>query len=221
VEGSYEEDRFELSGGRTASRVTRNYNSSALLVRALAPLWSAGFGFEVGSSTIRNQDFYSRVAALLEYSFLPYEQFSRRQVTLQYLLGTRYYDYNEMTIYDRLHENRFQHELVLSLQFQQPWGEAFTSISGSHYLHDIERANLSIHGGIDVRLFRGFSLDIFGRYARVHDQLYIAKGDDDDEDVLLRRRELETNFEYNLSVGISYTFGSIYNSIVNPRLNNR
>ena len=217
IEGTYEEDRFELTN-RTASRVTRNYNAGMFLARALAPLWSAGFSVEVGRSTFRNQDLYSRAATLLEYSFFPYDQFSRRELTLQYSVGARYFDYQELTIYDRLEERRFDHELRLSLDFQQPWGEAGASLSGSHYLHNIKRGNLSIDGNIDVRLFRGLSLEISGRYARVHDQLYIAKGDDDDEDVLLRRRELETNYEYETSIGISYTFGSIYNNIVNPRL---
>jgi hypothetical protein len=220
IEGSYEEERFELST-RTVTNVTRNYNGNVLVARALASLWSAGVSFEAGRSTFRNQDLYVRAATLLEYSFFPYEQFSRRQLTMQYSVGTRHFRYDELTIYDRLEEQRFDHRLMLSLDYQQPWGEAGVSVSGSHYLHDINRANLSIDGGIEVRLFRGLSLDVSGDYSRVHDQLYIPKGDADDEEVLLRRRALETNYRYGTSVGIRYTFGSIYNNIVNPRLSDR
>jgi len=37
------------------------------------------------------------------------------------------------------------------------------------------------------------------------------------EDVLLRRYALETNYNYWTSIGFSYSFGSIFNNIVNPR----
>ena len=36
-------------------------------------------------------------------------------------------------------------------------------------------------------------------------------------DVLLRRRALLTGFQYFTHFGVSYTFGSIYNNVVNPR----
>jgi hypothetical protein len=220
VEGNYEEDRFELST-RTETSVTRNYNGSALIARSLASLWSAGLSMEVGRSTFQNQDLYVRAATVLEYSFFPYEQFSRRQLTLQYSVGARHLSYNVTTIYNRLEEQRLDHRLVFALDFQQPWGEAGFSLSGSHYLHDINRANLSVDGSIDVRLFRGLSLEVSGEYSRVHDQLYIPKGDATDEEVLLRRRALATNYRYSTSVGLNYTFGSIYNNIVNPRLADR
>ncbi len=35
--------------------------------------------------------------------------------------------------------------------------------------------------------------------------------------MLLRIRQLETNYRYFGSVGLRYTFGSIYNNVVNPR----
>jgi hypothetical protein len=40
------------------------------------------------------------------------------------------------------------------------------------------------------------------------------------EEVLLRRRELATQFQYFTSFGLNYTFGSIYNNVVNPRFGN-
>jgi hypothetical protein len=37
------------------------------------------------------------------------------------------------------------------------------------------------------------------------------------EEVLLQRRQLETGYSYFFSVGLSYTFGSIFTNVVNPR----
>ncbi len=55
-------------------------------------------------------------------------------------------------------------------------------------------------------------------YSFVHDQVSLRKGDASVEDVLLRRRELSTAYQYNAYLSVSYTFGSIYNNVVNPRL---
>ena len=58
---------------------------------------------------------------------------------------------------------------------------------------------------------------LFGSYAWVRDQLFLPAGDLSDEDVLTRRQALATGFEYFVSFGITYQFGSIFNNIVNPR----
>jgi hypothetical protein len=217
VEGSYDLLIFELTDS-TVRSVRRDFEADLLLVRAIARLWSAGLRADIGTSTFANQDLYTRLAGVLEYSFLPYADFSRRQITLQYSLGARHFDYAAPTIYDRTSELRADHELALNVNFQQPWGSANAEFSGAHYLHDLRRYNLSSWVNLNVRLLRGFSLAVSGSYERVRDQIYIPKGDASDEEVLLRRRALETGYRYATSVGVRYTFGSIYSTVVNPRI---
>ena len=219
AEGSYEEQEFELTD-RTIYSVQRDYEASASLARAVARLWSAGVSAGIGTSSFANQDLYARVAGLLEYSLFPYSDFSRRRATLQYSVGVRHYDYEELTIFERLSEQRADQELELTVQFQQPWGSATLELSGSHFLDDFEQNNLSSYLNLNVRLLRGLSLDVNGNYERVRDQIYIPLGDATDEEVLLQRRALETGYRYRTSIGLRYTFGSIYNNIVNPRLDN-
>ena len=55
----------------------------------------------------------------------------------------------------------------------------------------------------------------------MRDQLNIPARDLTDEEVLLRRRALETNYRWSFSFGITYQFGSIYNNVVNPRFAGR
>jgi hypothetical protein len=217
AEATYEEQEFELTD-RTIRSVRRDYEANASVARAIARLWSAGVSTDVGTSSFRNQDLYFRTAGLLEYSFFPYEEFSRRRATLQYSVGVRHFDYEEVTIYDRLTEQRADHELELTVQFRQPWGSATVELSGAHYLDDVRRNSLSSFLNLNVRLLRGLSVDVSGHYERVRDQIYIPKGDASDEEVLLRRRALETGYRYGTSIGLRYTFGSIYNNVVNPRL---
>jgi hypothetical protein len=87
----------------------------------------------------------------------------------------------------------------------------------SQYLHDTRKNRASIGGNMNVRLFRGFSLDVRANYSRVRDQLSIAKEDATTDEILLRLKELQTDYEYSMDVGISYRFGSSFNNVVNPR----
>jgi hypothetical protein len=84
-------------------------------------------------------------------------------------------------------------------------------------LNNLSQYRLGVYGGIDVRLFKGFSLEVAGDYSRVRDQRNLPKADASDEEILVRMRELATGYRYFFSVGVSYSFGSIFNNVVNPR----
>lgn len=70
-----------------------------------------------------------------------------------------------------------------------------------------------------MRLFKGFSFNVFGDYSRIRDQIGLRKGEASTEDVLLRLRQLQSGYSYYVGFGISYSFGSIFNNVVNPRFN--
>jgi len=59
-----------------------------------------------------------------------------------------------------------------------------------------------------------------GSGSMVHDQLGLVKEDLPLDQILLQRKELATQFQYFTSFGFTYTFGSIYNNVVNPRFGN-
>ena len=218
AEGEYNRDRFELRDG-TFINERRNWNVDGFVARSIARLWSLGLAASVGTSTFENQDLGIRIAPAIEYSVFPYSEFSRRQLTFRYSVGANHWDYIERTLYGYMSERRWDQALEMELDFRQPWGSARTELGASHYLHDAGKYRLSASAGLDVRLWRGLSLDISGGYSRVHDQLYVERDDDlTDEEVLLRLRALQTSYEFETNVGLRYTFGSIYNNIVNPRL---
>ena len=56
-----------------------------------------------------------------------------------------------------------------------------------------------------------------GEWNLFTNQIELPKGDVSAEDMYLRLSELETSYRYDGSVGLTYTFGSIYNNVVNPR----
>ena len=66
---------------------------------------------------------------------------------------------------------------------------------------------------------RGLSLSRSGSASRVKELISVAADAEDSvEEVLLRRRQMQTDYTYSTSISLSYSFGSIFNNIVNPRL---
>lgn len=220
VNNRYSEQSFELQDGRTISNIQRNYGARALAVRSLGPNWSAGGRMSANSSTFLNQALAVRVAPAIEFNVFPYAESSERQLTFLYSAGANHFDYEEKTIFGETEETRFDQSLTVSYDVKQPWGSINTSAEAAHFLHDLSKNRLELGGGINLRLIKGLQFRISGHAARVRDQLYLPAGDLPIEEVLLRQRQLETAYRYFGSVGLSYTFGSIFNNVVNPRFGN-
>lgn len=153
----------------------------------------------------------------MEYNYFPYAESTRRQLCFLYRIGWNAANYKEKTIFDKTSEILYNQSLTVRFEVKEPWGSVSTSLEGSHYFHDFSKNRLEFRMNVDVRIFKGLSLDINGRYERIHDQLSLPKGEATLDEVLLRRKELATNYEYSVSVGLRYTFGSVYSNVVNPR----
>ena len=78
--------------------------------------------------------------------------------------------------------------------------------------------SLSAYGSTNVRLFKGFSFNIFTELSRTRDQNLPAarRGHDrgDPGQAAAARDRLPGTY---VSFGLSYSFGSIFNNVVNPR----
>jgi hypothetical protein len=214
----YSEDRFELRDSTTFVSATRDWEVDGVIVWSVGTHWSAGISTNLRSETRLNHDFAATAAPALEYSLYPYSESTRRQITVLYTVGPSFFDYEEITLFDQLEESRLEQELEISAEFQQPWGEVDGSIEWSNFLSDFALHRIDFNGGLEVRLFQGLNLDLRGNVARIKNQIYVPREDIPDEEILLRRRELGTDFEYELELGVSFTFGSVFNNVVNPRL---
>jgi len=213
----YSESRFSLSGQETFINLQRNYGGNMLVVKSVSDHLSLGGAFNASYSDFFNQRLNSRLSAAVEYNVFPYKEFTRRQLTANYSLGVAAYRYKEETLYGRLHEERPIHSLSLAWSARQPWGNVNLNVNGSQYLHDPSFYNAGLGGNIGLRIAKGLSINVGGSVSRVNDQLYLRRGRLDDNQIIARQQALATNFRYFGNVGISYTFGSIFNTIVNPR----
>lgn len=214
--------KFELPD-TTVEETREDWSSSGSVVKSIGGQWAVGIEAAAGSSTFLNQDLRWSLMPGVEYNFFPYRESSRRALTLQYLVGMNHWDYTHETIYRVTEETRWQESLSASLTLVQPWGQWSTSLRGQHYFRRIDdglKYSVTLSGGFNVRLFKGFSVNVHGNYSWIRDQLHIEAGSLTDEQILLRQRQLATSYRWFTSFGISYRFGSIFNNVVNPRFGN-
>ena len=218
--GSYNENNYEVDFGNGLENIkslSRSYNFYAHNYFSIDEHWSWGISTNLNKSTYYNIDFSGRLSPEIEYNFYPYSVSNERQLRLDYKVSPIYNNYNTETIFFKMDEVLFSQQLSATLSLIEQWGSTSISISGSNYFHDMSKYNINIYGDISWQLFRGFSLNLYGQYSKIRDQISLPKGDATLEEVLLQRRQLETGYQFWGSFGISYSFGSIYNNIVNPR----
>jgi hypothetical protein len=197
--------------------VQRRHGLDSYAIKSLNQHWSAGLFATYLTFNGRNIKHEINLNPGIEYSIFPYKEATRKSITFSYLFGYSYLDYFEETIYDKSQENLFNHQIKAVVNIQQPWGTIETGLEGSHYLHDFARRRLEFYGQTSVRLFEGFSLSFQAEYDVIHDQLSLPKGEASLEEVLLKQRELATDFSFSSSIAITYTFGSQFANIVNTR----
>ncbi len=213
---NYNLDRFE-SGEDVIRSESRRDGFDSYLIRSVSQHWSIGVFGDLFSSTFSNIRMRYRVRPGIEYSVFPYRIAARRQLTFAYLVGGSRVAYNDTTLFGKISEVLPEHGLDAFYEITQPWGQIDIGVRGAQYLHDLSKYSVNFGGDVDIRLTRGLSIDFGGRITLVHDQLYLPKGDASLEEVLLRRRQLATNFDMGFSAGIRYRIGSIYNNVVNTR----
>ncbi len=206
--------------------VKTNYNRSRqsmhnLFVLSLGPHWSAGLRWNLGASTSENYDFDTEILPSVEYDIYPYSESSHKQLRILYSAGYQFSNYIDTTILNKTKENLFKQELGMAYQVQEKWGSINVSLTGSSYLHDLSKSRIEMEGYMRIRIVKGLSLSVNGGVAYINDQLNLIKGDLSDAERLLRLKEQATNFSISGGVSLTYTFGSIYNNVVNPRFGNR
>lgn len=221
--GSYYENNYEVdlgNGSENIKSLSRSYDFYAHNYFAIDEHWSWGFSTNLNKSTYYNIDFSGRISPEVEYNFYPYSVSNERQLRLDYKISPVYNNYNTETIFFKMDEVLFSQQLSATLSLIEQWGSTSVSISGSNYFHDMSKYSIDLYGNISWQLFRGFSLNLYGQYSKIRNQISLPRGSATLEEVLLQRRQLETGYQFWVSFGISYSFGSIYNNIVNPRFGN-
>ncbi len=247
VEGEESQRELEFSGSASADRITPDWKMTigaffeqrreefdldeedpvsvkrhereleALVVKAAGEHWSIGANVEVRSSTFDNNALRTESAAAVEFNVFPYSAYTRRQLRTFYALGFRHARYNEETLFGKLEETHGRHEISTTFEQRERWGSLEARVEFSQYLHDFGKYRLETDGDISLRIARGLSISAEGRASRIRDQISLPRRGATPEEVLLRLRQLRSGYDYDFRLSLTYTFGSIYSAIVNPR----
>ncbi len=214
--GNYNYDRYDYDDDTYTSE-SSSHGGTVAWAKSLGDHWSTGLWTGVSSSTYSNIALGVRGGPGLEYNIYPYSECARHQLRLTYILNGRSFQYNEETIYFRMRELLVEHTLNARLELVRDWGSVTMDLSGSQYLHDLTKNEVSLFSDFSLQLVRGLSLSLEGQVSVIHNQLSLPRQGADLEEVLLQRRQLSTQYDFWFSFGFRYTFGSIYSSVVNPR----
>ena len=189
-------------------------------VKSINDHWSAGASTQIQTSSYSNYDISVRISPGIEYDVFPYSESTRRILTFLYRSGLEINNYMDETTRLKFKETVGFHSLSSTLSLIQKWGSVSGTLAWSNYFFDWSYYKLRFNTSASIRVFKGLSFNIYGSIASVHDQISLPRGDASLEDVLLRRKMQATDYSYYTSFGFTYTFGSIYNNVVNPRFGN-
>lgn len=158
------------------------------------------------------------LAPAVEYSIFPYREVVRRELTFSYRVGYLFNNYINETIYEKLDESLLRQAFNIELRLRQPWGDVFSRVEASSYLHDLSKHRVEFNTFLSIRLYKGLAVRASAEIQLIRDQISLEKGDASIQDILLRQRQIATNFSTEIGIGLSYTFGAAFNNVVNMRL---
>ena len=213
---NFSESHFKIGDMDIKSETDSRYISNTY-VKSLGNHWSAGYLTNVQSSTYSNYKLRFTFTPAIEYDLFPYSESTSKQLRFLYGAGFVSTSYFDTTIFNKINENQARQSLNISLKIIKNWGSVSSSLTMSSYLPDLDKNRIILYTELSIRIVKGLSFNLYGQFSSIHDQMSLPKASASSEEILLQQRQLATQFSYYASVGLSYTFGSMYNNIVNPR----
>ena len=213
----HQREEFDLDEDDPVNVERRERDFNWLIVKGLGEHWSVGAQGDIESSTFENTKLSFSGAPAIEYNLFPYSAYTRRQLRALYSIGLSRFSYYETTLFGKTEETLPRHELAVVFEQRERWGSLEAGLEWSQYLRDLSKSRLQAEGEVSVRLARGLSLSAEINASRIRDQLSLPARGATEEEILLRLRQLQSGYEYSLGASLTYTFGSIFSSVVNPR----
>ncbi len=213
----YSESSY-IANSQDVIAISRNQHLQAMGALSLGGHWSAGGIISSSSSTYNNERAAISLSPEIEYDIFPYSQSTMRQLRFRYQVGYDYYRYYAETIFDKYSDQLTSQGLSVILDLTQPWGSINASLYGANYFYNFTKNHLQFYTQLSLSLSQGLSLNLSGAVSMIHDQLSLPQSGATTDQILLQQTELATQYSYWTAFGVRYTFGSIYNDVVNPRL---
>ncbi|MCY7410830.1 MAG: hypothetical protein LH473_11195 [Chitinophagales bacterium] len=199
----------------TSNTIIKNLNG--FIVKSINDHWSVGLQPAYYSSNYSNIKTQLSLAAGVEYNIFPYSQSVNHFFTFRYRLQPLYNFYIDSTIFNVTQEFLMNHVLDATFTRISNWGNFSITATASQYLNHPQEYRLDGEAQIDFHIAKGLFLNLIGNASLINNQRSVSKAILTPQEVLLQQREILTTYSTGFSIGITYTFGSIFNNIVNPR----
>lgn len=193
------------------------YELRALYARSLGEHWGLGVVANTRASDYENLKLHVHAGLLAEANLFPYQENASKQLRLAYQAGVWSNRYVETNTDDKMHELKPYHALSLVIDANQPWGSVQWVGQVNHFLDTPKLYRVSAGAMLGIRLFEGLALGLEGEGAWVKDQINLRGRTITDRELLVWTAEQATDFAFQATFGLVYTFGSAHNTIVNPR----
>lgn len=195
----------------------REYGFYHHLVKTISGHWSVGYQASFSNNTFTNikRKLYFKPA--IEYNFFNFKDVNNRYLVIRYGVDVSNFHYYDTTIFSVVKETRYGQKVSLTLAFNKKWGTINTGIHYRNFFKGPKLNSMGISANADVKITGAFSFYININAGVVHDQVNLVKGGATEQEVLTRKRQIASNFNYNTSFGVYFRFGSILNNFVNPR----
>lgn len=207
------------SNGITKKIVVNNsdYGVFHNMVKSFDDHWSYGYQTNFSNSTFNNIKRKIYFNPALEYNIFNYSEVNSRSFIIRYGVDVNRNLYYDTTIYNEIKETLYGHRFSTALTLNKKWGTFFSGFNYRNYLKDHRLYSVGVSVRTDVRLTGNLSFSVNANASIVHNQLSLVKGAATEQDVLTRKRQLASTYNYYTSFGFNYRFGSILNNFVNPR----
>ncbi len=220
---------FNFSGNDNRNRfsidedVIKVKNNSFLFLHQLAKSinshWSLGYEIAANRNTFNNIRSLWYFSPGIEYNIYPYSSVNSKLLTIRYGADIRHNRYFDTSIFNKKSEYQSGHNLSVYLSLNQKWGSVSTGFYYRNYFNNWKQMNISFNSYVEIRLNGSLSFYVYAYPTIVRDQIFLPKGEASSDDILSRRRQLQTNYFMYMGAGFTYRFGTILNNFINPRFN--
>jgi hypothetical protein len=128
-----------------------------------------------------------------------------------------YNSYIDKTVFDKTKEFLLNQIVDVTYTHITGWGNISSTLTGSDYINHTKAYRLDLVNQANFRLAKGLFFNVTANVSLINNQLSLSSQSLTPEQIILHQRETLSNYSYSMQVGIRYTFGSIFNNIVNPR----
>ncbi|WP_018613953.1 hypothetical protein [Segetibacter koreensis] len=209
---------YEDSATTTQYKVKNtDYRLYHNLVRSFSDHWSYGYQTNLSNSTFDNIKRKIFFSPAIEYNVYDYKEVNNRFFVLRYGLDISNNNYYDTTIYYKIRETVYGHRFSAAITLNKKWGTFNGGIYYRNYFQDWALNAMGLSANADVRIGGGLSFFVHASGSVFHNQINLVKGGVTEQEVLTRKRQLASSFNYYTSFGLAFRFGSILNNFVNPR----